>query len=818
MSILVEGTLLSPAGHVIGNADIVLTSVSTSLVVLGGTSLSIQTDHAGWYSFTLNNGNYAVSVSKDGNNWFSGMITVTDLTVPKSINALILQDAMMAEIPSDYWSYFQSQTGILFTSFGKIDEAVSITTSSKEIALVAKNEAVAARDSAKISAENAQNVANSNTYYITPTDPDGTVAGIAGTDEGKLFRVAINDSSGIPFIFKYYKKNGSIAEFINSEASALFVSQMEVAIEYLKLIVPRSQENLVTGYQVLHTDASGKIGLLGINDNGGLEIPGIVGNVQDYLTNLVSDLFSSKISGYQYVFLSADKKTALAAIDDGGYFWLAGMDEPVQTAIANSGGGRVAERLARPDGTGRIALYASEDDTIPLWAKSPVVSAEKVTDTGISFAYNEAGSLKSALIPTTPLQNAVTEIIREMDCYSPEMHYYAGRGQSLRVGANGGQVASLLALRGYLLMFSGAGKDRGAGIDGAVTDELLGALADARIINFRNNCQVPAGETILLNHQARSAQMPIIVTRLDARGGFNYNQLKKGTQPYIDGTTSFDAFCNRAEAIGKKPICKLIGFTHGEADANKASLQFGEYKAYLVTWSDDTQSDMIARSGQAEKPWLDVDQVGSLTNTTVISGITQRGYTVAIDQWEFTKERTEAFMSIPKWLLNRLYPQDLLHITGLGYRILGEYHGMAEDWTIYDRVNNPTGAKFKPVQPESIAKVNATTFDITFSSPYGKPLQVKDVNGVTAPNLGLDLQNGTANITSVTQQSDFVFRVVTDVTPTEGDYFRFGCTATDNGANSYPMINIFDTTTTVSRYDPSFVMVNPCAISRIAVI
>ena len=113
---------------------------------------------------------------------------------------------------------------------------------------------------------------------------------------------------------------------------------------------------------------------------------------------------------------------------------------------------------------------------------------------------------------------------------------------------------------------------------------------------------------------------------------------------------------------------------------------------------------------------------------------------------------------------------------------------------------------------------NATTFDITFYSSYGRPLTIKPINGITAPNLGFDLQNGSANVTSVTQQGDFVFRVVTDVAPAVGDYFRLGCTATDNGANSYPMINIFDTTTTVSRYDPSFVMVNPCAISRIAVI
>lgn len=156
MSILVEGTLLSPAGHVIGNADIVLTSISTSLVVLGGAPISIQTDAVGRYSFTLNNGNYAVSVSKDGNNWFSGMITVSDVTVPKSINALLLQDAMMAEIPADYWSYFQAQTGILFTSFSKIDEAVSTTTESKNITVAAKDIAVAARNDSEAFAGIAQ--------------------------------------------------------------------------------------------------------------------------------------------------------------------------------------------------------------------------------------------------------------------------------------------------------------------------------------------------------------------------------------------------------------------------------------------------------------------------------------------------------------------------------------------------------------------------------------------------------------------------------------------------------------------------------------
>lgn len=216
MSILVEGTLLSPAGHVIGNADIVLTSISTSLVVLGGTPLSVQTDLEGRYSFTLNNGNYAVSVSKWGNNWFSGMVTVTDVTIPKSLNALLLHDAMLAEIPADYWSYFQAQTGILFTSFNKIDEAVEITTSSKDIAISARDEAILARDSAKTDAKYVQNIADANTYHITPSDPDGTIAGITGTPNGKSFRVGLGMGKG----FKTYINNNGVALEISESPGA----------------------------------------------------------------------------------------------------------------------------------------------------------------------------------------------------------------------------------------------------------------------------------------------------------------------------------------------------------------------------------------------------------------------------------------------------------------------------------------------------------------------------------------------------------------------------------------------------------------------
>lgn len=48
-------------------------------------------------------------------------------------------------------------------------------------------------DEAKQAADNAQNIADPNTYYTTPEDPDGTIAGIAGTPPRKSCRVGLGD-------------------------------------------------------------------------------------------------------------------------------------------------------------------------------------------------------------------------------------------------------------------------------------------------------------------------------------------------------------------------------------------------------------------------------------------------------------------------------------------------------------------------------------------------------------------------------------------------------------------------------------------------
>jgi hypothetical protein len=674
----------------------------------------------------------------------------------------------------------------------------------------------AAADRAESAADSAQNIADANTYYITPSDPDGTIAGVAGTPDGKMFRVAIKDDSGTPIIFKYYKNAGGTAEYINAEASARLISQMEQTVDYMKLIAPQGQANTLSGYQVMFTDFTGKNGLFGVNDNGGFEVLGVDGDLQDYLTNLVSASFSSKISGYQVVIFAQDLKSVIFAIDDDGGLWLPGMNEPVQDAIAASG-----PSFVRPY-NGVPALFADKTAETPLWHRAAVVTATPITRDGVSFMFDASGTLKSGLMPIRWPANEVFAQPREIPSSGREMHLFAGRGQSLRVGG-GSRVSSFNQIyAGHLLTFSGAGQDRGAQVptDGPVTDETLAGFTDAQPLPSRQNCQSPALYHIARRHTERGvapADIPIMVTRMDAKSGTGYAGLKKGTQPYIDGLTSCQAFVNRARAIGKTPIVKCVGITHGEDDAGSGTVtKFGDYKAMLEEWVNDTNPDLKAITGQSSSILWDVDQMGGWVRTVwEPTGRTVYGDIVSIDQWEFMLSRSDVIMSCPKFPLNRMFPSDFQHLTNVGYAVLGEYQGQAEDYTIYD----PAGSRWKPVQPETIIKVNENTFDIGLHSSLGGALRFNTSIG-TAPNQGIDLGLQSTTITAVTQQADRTFRIVTNAPPAAGDWFRFGFNANDpktiNGVTFiHPLVNISDDSQIASENVSGLKLVNWCVGSRI---
>ncbi len=80
------------------------------------------------------------------------------------------------------------------------------------------------------------------TFYQTEDDPEGTIAGLAGTPAGKIFRVAMYDTVNTSVVFKYYLNDNGVARFINDEMSAKGIEGLYKALEIVAQQLYLSQQ------------------------------------------------------------------------------------------------------------------------------------------------------------------------------------------------------------------------------------------------------------------------------------------------------------------------------------------------------------------------------------------------------------------------------------------------------------------------------------------------------------------------------------------------------------------------------------------------
>ncbi|MHC7881481.1 CotH kinase family protein [Klebsiella pneumoniae] len=80
------------------------------------------------------------------------------------------------------------------------------------------------------------------TFYQTEDDPEGTITGLAGTPDGKIFRVAIYDTVNTAVVFKYYLNDNGVARFINDEMSAKGIEGLYKALEIVAQQLYLSQQ------------------------------------------------------------------------------------------------------------------------------------------------------------------------------------------------------------------------------------------------------------------------------------------------------------------------------------------------------------------------------------------------------------------------------------------------------------------------------------------------------------------------------------------------------------------------------------------------
>ncbi|CAI0822469.1 SGNH/GDSL hydrolase family protein [Serratia ficaria] len=182
-------------------------------------------------------------------------------------------------------AYAEAAQGSAISAAGSAAQAKQAAEYAGEVSGDVAENAEKATDAAiraESAAESAQNVADANTYYITPTDPDGTIAGLAGTPVGKYFRVGQGPGGG----FKYYLNNNGVALEVSETVGAAAV---EAAIETAKQVDSRTaglNSIFTRDGKVIFGDPRGRQSLL-IEKNGDKTL---FGKTKAYLINIADRL------------------------------------------------------------------------------------------------------------------------------------------------------------------------------------------------------------------------------------------------------------------------------------------------------------------------------------------------------------------------------------------------------------------------------------------------------------------------------------------------------------------------------------------------
>lgn len=222
MAVLISGKLIGPNGDPRPGVTIMLTAVKTSSAVVHLAPSSSTTGPDGSYSLPVEVGTHNVMIEAYGRPFEKvGQITVYSDSKPGTLNDFL-------------------------TSPGQDELTPAIVAMVDDMRAAAAEYAAIASDAAtraKGSEENAQNIADANTYYTTPEDPDGTITGLAGTPNGKSFRVGLGPGKG----FKTYINNNGVALEISESPSAEQVTELYGKIKTVDLELTEESSYPVAG-------------------------------------------------------------------------------------------------------------------------------------------------------------------------------------------------------------------------------------------------------------------------------------------------------------------------------------------------------------------------------------------------------------------------------------------------------------------------------------------------------------------------------------------------------------------------------------------
>ncbi|BEO47308.1 hypothetical protein ACJ8J8_10260 [Serratia sp. CY48663] len=562
--------------------------------------------------------------------------------------------------------------------------------------------------------------------------------------------------------------------------------------DYVEQLIPKNIANRYQGFQHVIVDKTGRLGLVTINDDGDIRIVGMDDVLQDRLDSICSTNFSRRIVGFQHVIFAKDLKTALFAIDDDGGVHIPGVDGPLQDNLGES-----HASIKTANGVPAAAWRKNV-----VWSERPVLTAQKLTASGIVFSYIPGGEATSGsgvmYVPS----------IREMPVDAEVIHGGGSSGQSLNLESDyaGSNIVNKDPVYRGRLLAGVNGRPEGKNITPANESD-VSTMNDMSYPSYRQGNILPM-YTVLMKMEVGNI---VFIHSAFAAGGRSFIQISRGTVPYENGLKFVQMAKNAADGVGKNYVFKFLTFEHGESDSdNGDNPNPGDYLARENVYFSGIQSDFKSITDQADDFLIVIGQVGSRINTKTGAvdeegnptgeSIVVQPYSVpAVDQLAYVRQNpATAIMYGPKYMLNWLYNDNSLsHINAKGKVLQGEYTAQAIHWHLYnaEKKGTWTGLKVKSLT------VSGNIVDLLCDVPY-TPIVIDTTFIADCLNHGISLEKNSASVQGITVVDGNTIRVELDKSPASDDYILVGFTNTALSSSGYvyPLTCFRDSSPIKSRW------------------
>lgn len=600
------------------------------------------------------------------------------------------------------------------------------------------------------------------TFYITATDPDGTIAGITATKSGKYFRVAQGVGSGESFIY-----------YLNDNGTAVPVASMPSATGVVNVFhsaVYASQSPALSGY---HSSESNDGYLFALADRQGRAIELLD---EDYIRKfftpvVIQGVTLSSSCGRSGIF---DGENIRFAFDPQGNTTAGNAEISSSDDMLYGVSDLKGRSLLRLGRHGQFIQNGTEQSGLSVISEDLYVL---LTKTGqCLFRFDSSGKFRAVLHEDVLSQiresigggGQAAKVIKPR-LLADRIHIQMC-GQSLAGGIGSNRISSPATATGWLMPSGGIedGQTLSVGLTGLpLTSSSFVGMDPTVAKNLYENPLYGVCAQLQGMLNAESAAVSVSGSA-SWHGEYKISQLdKEGGSPQYDvAVAQSRAYAGYSSTEAKSFLSHVMCWLQGESDIT-AGTSPDEYLRRLNNLIADYQSDV----GQDMPPVLVTYQTGSHTRRAPY-------YSPDIPQVQLLAANTNPyiFMACPTYVFP--YNSDGVHMPGNSYRWLGCYFGKA----IF---NILTKNAWKPLQPESVYR-NGRVVTVVMHVPVS-PL-VLDTDMVSNPgDYGFEVWGDTdgakKTIQSVTVSGNRV-TLVLDADPDQTVVVKYAQGA--QGANAGP--------------------------------